>query len=126
MPMEFVEVNWLAVIVGAAVAFGLSFLWFGPLFGRAWAAGSHNITRPERMPLLALACYGAGTLALAVVVGVTATTDSLLTAVAAIVGTAALLFSLGLFSQKTAGAALIDAGAILVMGAVMILAQGLF
>jgi Protein of unknown function (DUF1761) len=125
MATEFADVNWLAVIVGAAVAFGLSFLWFGPLFGRAWAAGSHNITRPERVPLLALACYGAGTLALAVVVGVTATTDSLLTALAAIVGAAACLFSSGLFSQKTTGAALIDGGAILVMGVVMIAAQGL-
>jgi hypothetical protein len=69
--------------------------------------------------------YAAGTLALAIVVGVLATTDSLLTAIAAIVAAAAYLFSTGLFSQKSLGAALIDGGAIIAMGAVMIAAQGL-
>jgi hypothetical protein len=119
------EINWLATLVGAAAAFGLSFLWFGPLFGKAWAAGSHNIAPPERLPVLALAIYAIGTLALAVVVGKLATTDSLLTAIAAIMAGAAFQFSGGLFGQKTLAASLIDGGCVLAMGAVMIAAQGL-
>ena len=34
-------VSWLAVIVGAIVAFLLGWLWYSPqLFGEKWAAGS--------------------------------------------------------------------------------------
>jgi len=32
------EINWLAVIVAALSAFPLGFVWYGPLFGKAWAA----------------------------------------------------------------------------------------
>lgn len=30
-------INWLAVIVGVVVSNALGFLWYGPLFGKAWA-----------------------------------------------------------------------------------------
>ena len=42
------NLNWPAVLLGTALAFGLGMVWFGPLFGRSWAAGSHNITPPAR------------------------------------------------------------------------------
>lgn len=29
-------INWLAVVVGVVVSNGLGFLWYGPLFGKAW------------------------------------------------------------------------------------------
>ncbi len=32
------ELNWLAVIVAALSSFPLGFLWYGPLFGKTWAA----------------------------------------------------------------------------------------
>lgn len=32
------EINWLAVIVAAVSAFPLGYVWYGPLFGKAWAA----------------------------------------------------------------------------------------
>ena len=32
------EINWLAVIVAALASFPLGFVWYGPLFGKAWAA----------------------------------------------------------------------------------------
>ena len=32
------DVNWLAVIAAALSSFPLGFLWYGPLFGKAWAA----------------------------------------------------------------------------------------
>lgn len=34
----FDHVNWLAVIGAAIVAFGIGALWYGPLFGKRWAA----------------------------------------------------------------------------------------
>lgn len=35
------DINWLAVLAAALAPFALGFLWYGPLFGRAWgrAAG---------------------------------------------------------------------------------------
>jgi Protein of unknown function (DUF1761) len=32
------EINWLAVVLAALSAFPLGFVWYGPLFGKAWAA----------------------------------------------------------------------------------------
>jgi len=42
-----ITVNYLAVVVAAAVSFVLGMIWHGPLFGKAWAA-SRGIT-PEQM-----------------------------------------------------------------------------
>lgn len=32
------EINWLAVVLAALASFPIGFLWYGPLFGKAWAA----------------------------------------------------------------------------------------
>ena len=34
--LDFVDLNWWAIIVATAVAFALGGLWYGPLFGKAW------------------------------------------------------------------------------------------
>ncbi len=34
--MAAVDINWIAVLVAAAIAFVLGALWYGPLFGDAW------------------------------------------------------------------------------------------
>jgi len=34
--MEEVVINWFAVIAAALVGFVIGFLWYGPLFGKAW------------------------------------------------------------------------------------------
>jgi hypothetical protein len=117
--------NWIAVLAGTVVAFGLGMLWFGPIFGTAWAKGSHDIQPPDRPPLTAMALQLAGTFLLALVIGLTAQTNALGTAIAAILAMAVLQLAGGLFSQKSAAAALIDAGYIIAMGAIMIAAQGL-
>ena len=117
------NLNWPAVLLGTALAFGLGMVWFGPLFGRSWAAGSHNITPPARPPVAAMSTQLLGTVLLALVVGVTETTGALGTAIAAILAAAVLQLAGGLFSQKTAAAALIDGGYVVAMGALMILAQ---
>jgi hypothetical protein len=120
------NLNWLAVIVGTGAAFGLGMVWFGPLLGKVWARGSHNIQPPARPPMAAMAAQLLGTFALALVIGLTATINALGTALLAVGALALLLFAGGLFSQKSLGAAAVEGGFALVMGAVMILAQGLF
>ncbi len=122
---EFAGVNWAAVLLGTALAFGLGWVWYGMVFRKAWALGSHGITPPEKMPMAAMGLNLLGLFLLAIVVGVTATSDALMTALAAILGTGALILSGGLFSQKSGAAALIDGGFVVAAGAVMILAQGI-
>lgn len=121
------NLNWLAVIVGTVVAFGVGWLWYGKLFMAAWMKGSR--LTPEdgsEMPMGAMALQVAGLFLLALVIGVTATTDALGTAILAILATAALVMSGHAFSKKSNAAILIDGGYILVAGAIMILCQGLF
>ena len=36
--LDFIGLNWWAIIVATAVAFALGGLWYGPLFGKAWLA----------------------------------------------------------------------------------------
>lgn len=117
-------VNWTAVIVGTVVSYGLGFLWFGPVFGKFWAAGSHNITPPARMPIVAMVLQLVGTFLMAWVIGATATINALVTAIFVILAIASLLVAGSLFSQKSTAATLIEGGFVVVMGAVMILCQG--
>ena len=35
-------INWLAVVVAAAVGFGAGAIWFGPLFGKAWMEATNK------------------------------------------------------------------------------------
>ena len=121
-----VNVNWLAVIVGAVVAFGLSMVWFGPLFGKVWAQGSHGITPPARFPVAAMVLYAVGTFLLAWLIGATATINALGTAIGLVLALAIMLVSSSLLGQKSTAAALIDGGIVILMGVVMIVAQGVF
>jgi Protein of unknown function (DUF1761) len=120
------QMNWLAVVLGTVLAFGFAWIWFGPVFGKTWAAGTHGIRPPDRFPALAMAVHLLGIFVLACVVGATATTDALGTALLAILACAALQTGGALYSQKTMAAALVDGGSILGMGALMIAAQGIF
>ena len=125
--MEFADLNWLAIIVGTAAAFGLGMIWFSPMmFGKGWSTGSHNIRPPASPPVLAMVVQLFGTFALAMVIGMTARTDALMTAIMAILAATLLIAGMDLFSQKSGRATLIDAGYIVASGALMILAQGLF
>ena len=124
--MELSLVNWPAVVVGTIAAFALGMLWFSPkMFADSWATGSHDIKPPASPPVLAMVVQFAGTFCLALVVGLTETSGALLTAFFAILAAALMVAGMDLFSQKSHKATLIDAGYIIVAGAVMILAQGL-
>ena len=36
--LDFAGLNWWAILVATAAAFVLGFLWYGPVFGKAWVA----------------------------------------------------------------------------------------
>ena len=121
------NLNWLAVILGAAAAFGLGMIWFSPMmFGKAWEEGSHGIRPPDSLPVAAMLVQGLGTLALALVVGLTVAGGLLGTAILAILAASLLAAGMDLFSPKSARATLIDAGYIAAMGAIMLLAHAIF
>ena len=119
------NVNWPAVVLGTLVSYGLGMVWFGRLFGRVWAQGSHDIKPPATPPLLVMALQLVGTFLLAWVIGATATIDALFTAIFLLVALAALQTAGSLFSQKSPAAALIDGAFVLAAGVVMILAQAI-
>jgi hypothetical protein len=124
--MDIALMNWAAVAVGTIAAFGLGMIWFSPvMFGKAWAAGSHNIQPPASPPVTAMVIQFAGTAVLALVVGITETNQAIMTAIGAILAVALFIAGMDLFSQKSGKATLIDAGYILASGVLMIAAQGL-
>ncbi len=78
------------------------------------------------MPVFAMATQFGALFLLALVVGITATTNALGTAVLAILAAAAFTVSGGAFVKKTGFAMAVDGGYIVGSGVLMILAQGLF
>ena len=127
MSAEFANLNWLAVIVGTVVAYLLGMLWFSPkMFGPAWSGGMNDLQPPSSPPALAMFVQLAGTFALALVVGLTAVQDMLATAILAILAVAILQAGSGLFKQNAGKTVTIDASYTIAMGAIMIIAQGVF
>ena len=124
--MDVALLNWAAVAAGTVGAFALGMLWFSPaMFGKVWAAGSHNLQPPQTAPWLAMVVQFIGLALLAVVVGMTETVGAIGVAIAAILAVAVIVAGMDMFSQKTGRAVLIDAGYVVACGVVMILAQGL-
>ena len=117
----FDNVNWLAVILGTVIAFVLGMFRFSPkMFGQTWTTGSHNIQMPASPPVGTIVLQAVGTFLLAWMIGVTEGTLNIGLALLGILAIAVLQLANGLFSQKTGGAALIDASYVLAMGAIMI------
>lgn len=120
-------VNFLAVIVGAVLAFVVGWAWYSPkVFGEKWAAGSGvKMAAASNMPVAAMAAQGIGLLLMSWFVGVTAASNMLATVILATVAFAVLAYAGNTFSGKTAYARNVDAGYWIVALVVMILAQGL-
>lgn len=125
--MESETVNWLAVIVGAVAAFLLGWLIYSPmLFGKKWAEGSGvEMNTADKMPVFAMAAQMLALLALSIVIGVTATTNALFTAILAILAAALFVASNGSFIKKSNYAITVDFGYVVAAGIVMIIVQGL-
>lgn len=119
--------NWLAVIVGAVLSFLAGWLWFSPmLFGVKWAEGSRvELGTADEMPKLAMAAQGIALLLISTLIGLTAASGSLFTAIVAILGIAAFSVSIGAFVKKTNYALMVDGGYVIAFGIIMIVVQAI-
>ena len=123
--MEAEALNIPAVALGAVLAFVLGFILYHPkVFGRIWAEGS-GVDLGNSPPALAFVAQIAALVALAIVIGMTATVNFLGTALLAILAAALFILSGGAFLKKSGGALAVDAGYIVGAGALMIVAQGI-
>jgi hypothetical protein len=125
---NFANINWLAVVVGAIVAYLAGWLWHSPhLFGTKWAEGSGvQLGSASSMPIFAMVSQLVAILLLALVVGITETMNALYTIILVILTVVVFAISLGAFVRKRGSALAIDAGYIIVAGAIMVIAQAIF
>jgi hypothetical protein len=122
------NVNWIAVLVGAAAAFLIGWLWYSPmLFGKKWAEGMGvEMGSASDMPVNAMALQAIGLLLVSWFVGVTAASNLLATVILATVAFTVLQLSGGMFGKQSTYARNSNAGYWIVAVAVMIVAQGIF
>lgn len=123
--MESEALNIPAVIAGAVAAFLFGWVIYHPrVLGTIWAEGS-GVDLGGKPPALAFVLQVLALIALAVVIGVTATVNLLGTALLAILAAALFVASGGAFQKKSTGAILTDTVYILGAGALMIVMQGI-
>ena len=122
------NVNWVAVIVGAGVAFVLGWLWYSPVaFGTKWAEGvGVKAGSAGGMPVAPMVLQAVGLLLLAWFVGVTASNNALLTLILVVVAFAVLMAAGGLFAQKSQYSVGTEVGYFIAAAFVMFLAQAIF
>lgn len=124
---DFSNVNWLAVIVGAVLAFVAGWLWYSPiLFGAKWAESSRvEMGSADEMPKMAMLLQALALLLISTFIGMTAAAGALTAAIVAILGIAAFNMSAGAFIKKNNYALLVDGGYAILIGIVMIVVQGI-
>ena len=119
-------VNWIAVIVGALVSFGLGALWYSPkMFGNKWLEGVGVSSDDTSSVAGAMVTQIIATLLLAWVVGVTAANDALLTIILIVLTIVFLLIANGLFAKKSHYAVSVEAGFVVAMTVIMIASQAI-
>jgi len=120
--------NWTAVIVGTVVAFLAGWAIYSPrFFGKGWAEGSGvELGSASKMPVAAMISQLVALFVLALVVGMTAQTNALWTAILAILAAGLFGFSGSTFTGKSMYARLVDLGYVIVAGVIMIICQGIF
>ncbi|MGI9401885.1 MAG: DUF1761 domain-containing protein [Rhizobiaceae bacterium] len=120
-------VNWIAVIVGAVVAFLAGWLWYSPmLFGKKWAEGyGLELGTASEMPVGAMVAQVLGLLLLSWFVGVTAASNALFTVILATVAFTVLGYSGGLFRKNNSYVRNVDAGYWILAVVIMIVVQGI-
>ncbi|MDC0737392.1 DUF1761 domain-containing protein [Cognatishimia sp. SS12] len=119
--------NITAVLAGTALSFVAGWAYYSPkALGRSWATGSGiSPEPPATLPWAAMALQLIGLFLLALVVGLTAQSNALFTAIFAILAAAGMVMAQDAFSQKSGTATLIDGGYVVLAGVLMILCQGL-
>lgn len=125
---NFSSVNWLAVFVGTVVSFLGCWVWYSPkIFGTKWAEGSGvNLNSDSKPPVFALVTQLIAFFLLATVIGITATTNALFTAILAILSVLVFVVASGAFVNKSAVANTIEGAYVLISGIIMIICQGIF
>jgi len=119
------NVNWIAVIVGAIVAYGIGWVWYGMLFGKRWSEGL-GIKVPDKMPVAAMATQALGTFLLAWLFGITAGQNALATIILIVVTIMVLMAAGGMYAQKKSDVIWIETGYVAVMAVILFAAQALF
>lgn len=119
------NVNWLAVVIGAVLAFALGWLWYSPaLFGAKWAEGvGVKLGSADGMPVGAMVVQAVGTFLLAWAVGVLAASNAPLTFVLVVLTIVVLMFAGGLFARKSMYAIYTETGFVIAMAVVMFASQ---
>jgi len=116
-----INVNWVAVVVGAVIAFILGWLWYSDkMFGKKWKAGIGVPVVVSKPMIRSIVAQAGATFLLAWVIGVTATTNSFALAILIGLTCAGLIKANGLFAGKTITAIAIETSYVIVMVAVMI------
>lgn len=121
-------VSFLAVIVGAVVAFLAGWLWYSErLFGKKWAEGvGVELGSASDMPMGAMGLQALGLLGMSWFVGITAAHNMLLTVILATLAFTVLGMSGAAFRKQSDYARSVDAGYWLVALVIMILANAIF
>ena len=123
--MEAEALNITAVVAGAVAGFVFGMILYHPrVLGTIWANGS-GVDLGGSPPVAAFALQIFGLVALAIVVGMTATINFLGTALLAIFAAAFFTLGNGAFAGKSKGALMVDGLYVLGAGVLMIAAQGL-
>lgn len=122
------DVNWLAVIVGAVVAFLVGWLWYSPmLFGKGWAAGNNvELGSASSMPVGAMVSQAIGLFLISWFVGVTAVGSNLMTFILAVIAFGVFAVSGAMFIKKPMNVIMVDFGYLIVAAIVMFAAQAIF
>lgn len=121
------DVNWVAVIVGAIMAYVVGALWYSDkMFASKWRSGI-GTPAVSNMPMLpGMLTQAIGTFLLAWVIGITETTDSLYFAILITLTIATLIKANGFFGGKTKYAIFVETSFVIVMVVIMIIAQAIF
>ena len=105
----------------------LGWLWLSPkLFGSKWAQGARVSMDEQAMPGPALGIQALANLLLSWTIGVAAAASQLMFAILIVLTIVFLLAANGLFAQKNFYAVAVEAGFIVSMAIIMIVAQAVF
>ena len=117
----FTDVNWLAVIVGAVVAYALGAVWYSQkMFGAIWMKGIGHAGDNKGTPMLPMIAQAGATFLFALVIGITETTDALLFAILITLTIAAFIKASGLFAGKSHAAIGVESGYVIAMGVILL------
>ncbi len=116
------NINWLAVIVGAVLAFLLGWLWYSrSLFGTKWAEGvGVSLGDASEMPIKAMVTQAIATFFFAWLVGVFAANSAVPTLILVVSTIVLLMASGGFFSKKSAYAIATETGFVVTMAVLMV------